>query len=293
MLDLKRSLDARGHCVLEMPTGTGKTVSLLSLITSYQLAHPETGKLIYCTRTVPEMRQTVRELKNVMEYRDKCLRESGRNVHPGKGAREGAQMSGERAKKTGLHVGAEEKSEGEEKQGNRKTAKAQRTSDSRSKGITAVCLSSRRNMCINSRVLREATGEAVDTLCRQLTAQWVREREQGGVGEGGGDGVDRKVADIEDVEGASPSPSSRPTPSTSSSCDDHGGRLCSFYEGYERQGTDAGVPPGVYDLEDLKALGRRRGWCPYFLTRHVIHYADVVVFNYQYMLDPKISGIGE
>jgi len=28
---------------------------LLSLVTSYQLAHPECGKLIYCTRTVPEM----------------------------------------------------------------------------------------------------------------------------------------------------------------------------------------------------------------------------------------------
>lgn len=34
--DLKRSLDAHGHCVLEMPSGTGKTVSLLSLIVSYQ-----------------------------------------------------------------------------------------------------------------------------------------------------------------------------------------------------------------------------------------------------------------
>lgn len=45
----------QGHCLLEMPTGTGKTVCLVSLITSYQLAHPEVGKLIYCTRTVPEM----------------------------------------------------------------------------------------------------------------------------------------------------------------------------------------------------------------------------------------------
>jgi Rad3-related DNA helicase len=38
-----------------MPTGTGKTITLLSLITSYQLAHPDMGKLIYCTRTVHEM----------------------------------------------------------------------------------------------------------------------------------------------------------------------------------------------------------------------------------------------
>ncbi|CAM9527544.1 unnamed protein product, partial [Heterosigma akashiwo] len=53
MLELKRSLDAKGHCLLEMPTGTGKTVCLISLISSYKLAHPEMGKFIYCTRTVP------------------------------------------------------------------------------------------------------------------------------------------------------------------------------------------------------------------------------------------------
>ena len=50
MLELKRSLDARGHSMLEMPTGTGKTITLLSLITSYQRAHPTMGKLLYCTR---------------------------------------------------------------------------------------------------------------------------------------------------------------------------------------------------------------------------------------------------
>lgn len=36
MTDLKKTLDHNGHCVLEMPSGTGKTVSLLSLIVSYQ-----------------------------------------------------------------------------------------------------------------------------------------------------------------------------------------------------------------------------------------------------------------
>lgn len=46
-----------------MPTGTGKTITLLSLITSYQLAHPEVGKLVYCTRTVPEMEKVLVELQ--------------------------------------------------------------------------------------------------------------------------------------------------------------------------------------------------------------------------------------
>ena len=48
-----------------MPTGTGKTVSLLSLILSY-LDKDKTKKLIYCTRTVGEMEKTLSELKMVI-----------------------------------------------------------------------------------------------------------------------------------------------------------------------------------------------------------------------------------
>ncbi|KAI0306578.1 DNA repair helicase [Multifurca ochricompacta] len=69
MCDLKRTLDATGHCVLEMPSGTGKTVSLLSLIISYQQFFPVKRKLIYCSRTVPEIEKALSELKRLMEYR--------------------------------------------------------------------------------------------------------------------------------------------------------------------------------------------------------------------------------
>ncbi|GJE95143.1 DNA repair helicase [Phanerochaete sordida] len=69
MCDLKRTLDAGGHCVLEMPSGTGKTVSLLSLIVSYQQFYPTRRKLIYCSRTVPEIEKALAELKRLMEYR--------------------------------------------------------------------------------------------------------------------------------------------------------------------------------------------------------------------------------
>lgn len=37
MLNLKRAIDTKGHALLEMPTGTGKTVCLVALITSYQV----------------------------------------------------------------------------------------------------------------------------------------------------------------------------------------------------------------------------------------------------------------
>ncbi|GJM94578.1 hypothetical protein PR202_ga11235 [Eleusine coracana subsp. coracana] len=47
------------------------------------------------------------------------------------------------------------------------------------------------------------------------------------------------------------------------------------------------MPPGVYTLADLRALGRERRVCPYFLARQMVKYANVVVYSYQYLLDPK------
>jgi DNA excision repair protein ERCC-2 len=63
-----------------MPTGTGKTVCLLALITSYQFAHPEVGKLIYCTRTVPEMVKCMEEVQRVLSYREECVGPQGSKV---------------------------------------------------------------------------------------------------------------------------------------------------------------------------------------------------------------------
>ncbi|KAI0341667.1 DNA repair helicase [Trametopsis cervina] len=86
MCDLKRTLDSTGHCVLEMPSGTGKTVSLLSLIVSYQQFYPTKRKLVYCSRTVPEIEKALAELKRLMDYRIQCAeteeqREQERNFY--------------------------------------------------------------------------------------------------------------------------------------------------------------------------------------------------------------------
>jgi DNA excision repair protein ERCC-2 len=48
---------------------------------------------------------------------------------------------------------------------------------------------------------------------------------------------------------------------------------------------------GVYTLHDLRAFGRKKGWCPYFLARHMMAFSNVIVYNYQYMLDPKVSQV--
>ena len=201
MLGLKHGLDAKGHGCLEMPTGTGKTITCLALITSYQLAHPECGKLIYCTRTVPEMEKVLAELRVLQAYREK-------------------------------HVG-------------------------KASEIMALGLSSRKNMCIHPKVADEGSRESVDARCRRLTASWVREKH-----------IDAASREEE----------------TST-------ELCQFFEDYEKEGPDAVLPPGVYTLADLREFGRKKGWCPYFLARHMIGVANVVVYNYQYLLDPKVSSL--
>lgn len=77
MRQLKAGIDAKGHAVLEMPTGTGKTVTLFSLIASYQLENPSLEKFVFCTRTVAEMEKALIELRRVLRYRyDELLKDN-------------------------------------------------------------------------------------------------------------------------------------------------------------------------------------------------------------------------
>ena len=210
MTEFKRSLDARGHGAIEMPTGTGKTITVLSLCVSYQIAHPECGKLIYCTRTVPEMEKVLAECRTLERFI---------------------------AARAGEDVAA----------------------------MLALGLSSRKNMCVNPRVVDEGSRESVDGKCRRLTASWVREKRL--------EREARGASENENVE------------------DGGEGNCCEFFEDFESAGEKAVLPPGVYTLHDLRAFGRTKKWCPYFLARNMISFANVVVYNYQYMLDPKVASL--
>ncbi|CAK7300477.1 General transcription and DNA repair factor IIH helicase subunit XPD [Vulpes lagopus] len=194
MLELKRTLDAKGHGVLEMPSGTGKTVSLLALIMAYQRAYPlEVTKLIYCSRTVPEIEKVIEELRKLLNFYEK--------------------QEGEKLPFLGL------------------------------------ALSSRKNLCIHPEVMPLRFGKDVDGKCHSLTASYVRAQYQ--------------------------QDSSLPH--------------CRFYEEFDVHGRQVPLPAGIYNLDDLKALGQRQGWCPYFLARYSILHANVVVYSYHYLLDPKIA----
>ncbi|CRL05665.1 CLUMA_CG018698, isoform A [Clunio marinus] len=196
MLELKRTLDAKGHCLLEMPSGTGKTATLLSLIVAYMIENPHIiRKLIYCSRTVPEIEKVIAELQNLMEYYKKNAPEMP--------------------------------------------------------DITGVVLSSRKNMCIHPEVSREKDGKVVDAKCYGLTASYVRERQQY----------------------------------------DENQEACQYFEGFNAEGKESHLPAGVYSLDDLKEYGRQRNWCPYFLSRFAIVHAQVVVYSYYYLLDPKVADV--
>ncbi|KAH0663986.1 hypothetical protein KY284_028917 [Solanum tuberosum] len=119
--------------------------------------------------------------------------------------------------------------------------------------MLAIGLSSRKNLCVNPSVVSAENRDSVDAGCRKLTASWVR-----------------AIA----VENPN-----IPT--------------CSFYENYDaadKAGTST-LPAGVYTLQELRLYGKEKGWCPYFLARHMVQQANVVVYSYQYLLDPKVAGI--
>ncbi|CCE79536.1 Piso0_001608 [Millerozyma farinosa CBS 7064] len=73
MCDIKRTLDVGGNCILEMPSGTGKTISLLSITVAYQMHYPEHRKVVYCSRTMSEIEKALIELHNLMKYRAEQL----------------------------------------------------------------------------------------------------------------------------------------------------------------------------------------------------------------------------
>lgn len=193
MCDLKRTLDAGGHCVLEMPSGTGKTVSLLSLIVAYQQFHPENRKLIYCSRTMSEIEKALAELKALMNYRTQEL-------------------------------GYEEEFRG-------------------------LGLTSRKNLCLHPSVKREKSGSVVDARCRSLTAGFVKEKKERG----------------EDVE------------------------LCVYHDNLDLLEPHNLIPPGVWTFDGLLQYGEQHKQCPYFTSRRMMSYCNVIIYSYHYLLDPKIA----
>uniref|UniRef100_A0A915CLA5 General transcription and DNA repair factor IIH helicase subunit XPD n=1 Tax=Parascaris univalens TaxID=6257 RepID=A0A915CLA5_PARUN len=193
MEEVKKTLDAQGHALLEMPSGTGKTISLLSLVLAYMLKFPDKlDKLIYCSRTIPEIEKCVEELRNLFKYYE--------------------QINGKRP------------------------------------ALLALAISARKNLCINESVACLRLGSAVDGACQRLTAGFVRAK--------------RKLQP--DLP------------------------ACSFFEKFDAQ-REVVLPAGVYNLSNLRKWGHQKGVCPYFVARANADRANIIIYSYHYILDPKIA----
>ncbi|KAI5192792.1 DNA excision repair protein ERCC-2 [Nematocida sp. AWRm77] len=84
--ELFEVVQGKGHCLIEMPTGTGKTIAILSFLLSYQIHLMSGGvgaerikkqgmqrkegvfKIVYCTRTTAELEKVLEELKELHAY---------------------------------------------------------------------------------------------------------------------------------------------------------------------------------------------------------------------------------
>jgi len=152
-------------------------------------------KLIYCSRTVPEIEKALLELKRLMAFREKVL--------------------GKKEEFLGL-------------------------------GLT-----SRKNLCIHKEISMEKRGKVIDARCRGLTASWVRQNA------------------MMDPTNEVP--------------------LCEFYEGLENANESTTMPCGVYTISELRSFGREKSFCPYFLARRMISFANVIIYSYHYLLDPKVA----
>ncbi len=306
------------HCMVEMPTGTGKTVSMLSVLLAYQYRYPDVGKIIYCTRTVPEMTKAVEELKHLTAYREKEIladQARYRRANPHLFTDEALAVAAAAAAGTATRDAAAVSDAGAGA-GPRVGIDIADPVVMRPPTLLGVCLSSRRNMCIHPVVSQFDHQERVDALCRAMTAPFVREektekmsRARGGVPSSTSSNSAARAsgaagAGCSGCEGSCPSGGSAPAPSGGPQAPplqaplpdletlDAAG-LCSFFEGLEHASAGAaglGLT-GVYTIDDLKVVGQEKHWCPYFTARRLVAAADVVVFNYHYMLDPKVAGV--
>ena len=70
-----------------------------------------------------------------------------------------------------------------------------------------------------------------------------------------------------------------------------GAETCAVHEAWQDEVADRQIPPGIYTLHDMREFSKGKGWCPYYVARHAITLANVVVYNYGYLLDPKIAAL--
>lgn len=110
-------------------------------------------------------------------------------------------------------------------------------------------LTSRKNLCLHPSVKREKSGAVVDARCRSLTAGFVKEKKERG----------------EDVP------------------------VCIYHDNLDLLEPHNLIPNGVWTLDGLMRYGEEKKQCPYFTSRRMMSFCNVIIYSYHYLLDPKIA----
>lgn len=110
-------------------------------------------------------------------------------------------------------------------------------------------LTSRKNLCLHPSVKREKSGAIVDARCRSLTAGFVKEKKEKG----------------EDVP------------------------VCIYHDNLDLLEPHNLIPNGVWTLDGLMRYGEQQKQCPYFTSRRMMSFCNVIIYSYHYLLDPKIA----
>ena len=66
-----------------------------------------------------------------------------------------------------------------------------------------------------------------------------------------------------------------------------GNEACQYFETLEN--GDPPLPKGVFTLEEFKSYSKGETLCPYFFARKLLPFANVIIYSYHYLLDPKVA----
>ncbi|TNJ30386.1 TFIIH basal transcription factor complex helicase subunit [Giardia muris] len=73
-------------------------------------------------------------------------------------------------------------------------------------------------------------------------------------------------------------------------CDLEDTQVCKAYVGAIAQQDVLPFESQAYHIDNFIGTCKSAGICPYFASRHAVTMADIIVCNYNYLLDPKCSG---
>lgn len=253
--------------MLEMPTGTGKTACLIAATIGYLATNPvHHKKMIFCSRTVSQLEKVCQEIERTFNYYKKIKNDS-------------ESLDG---------IPIDQHTENVLNQ------------------FLAVMLTSRKNMCIFDNALNKtittkisrkkgevkteklpAGSVTVDAQCYEF-CQAKDKKNRCPFYDGYQNSLDIEDAHLNLAGGNTENNMEDDTSEPLSK------KIKLNYNSRrkiktKRSSTALDSIRGLWTMDRLKAYGKRTKKCPYFLAKYLLERAQIVIYSYNYLLDPKIA----